>query len=44
MELLRDHRGIYGIGLSEEFDVELAAWRSGVAPDEIPGRFVADRP
>jgi hypothetical protein len=30
VELLRDHRGIYGIGVSELFDVEAIAWSCGI--------------
>lgn len=30
VELLRDCRGPYGIGVAEEFDYEAVAWRCGV--------------
>jgi hypothetical protein len=33
VELLRDGRGIYGIGVSEPFDCEAVAWRCGIMPD-----------
>jgi hypothetical protein len=31
--LLRDGRGIYGIGVSDLFDYEVAAWSCGVEPE-----------
>ena len=31
--LLRDGRGIYGIGVSDLFDYEAAAWSCGVEPE-----------
>ena len=33
VELLRDQRGIYGIGVSELFDFEVVAWSCGVELD-----------
>ena len=27
VQLLRDQRGVYGIGVSEEYDIEALAWR-----------------
>jgi hypothetical protein len=33
IELLRDRRGIYGIGAPDEFDFEALAWNSGVEGD-----------
>jgi hypothetical protein len=30
VELLRDGRGIYGIGVSDEFDIEALAWACGI--------------
>jgi hypothetical protein len=33
VELLRDGRGIYGIGVSEPFDCEAVAWRCGFMPE-----------
>src|SRR5580693_5600618 len=33
VELLRDGRGIYGIGVSDLFDYEAVAWSCGVQPD-----------
>jgi PcfJ-like protein len=33
VELLRDGRGIYGIGVSEPFDYEAVAWRCGFMPE-----------
>jgi hypothetical protein len=33
VELLRDRRGIYGIGAPDEFDFEALAWNSGVEGD-----------
>jgi hypothetical protein len=33
VELLRDGRGIYGIGVSESFDFEAVAWRCGIMPE-----------
>jgi len=29
VELLRDGRGVYGIGVSEQFDYEAIAWSCG---------------
>ena len=33
VELLRDGRGIYGVGVSDLFDYEAAAWSCGVEPE-----------
>jgi hypothetical protein len=33
VELLRDGRGVYGIGISELFDIEAVAWSCGVEPE-----------
>ena len=53
VELLRDARGIYGIGITEPHDLEALAWACGVGPKEAsilaapaaePGaRFAKDR-
>jgi hypothetical protein len=32
VELLRDRRGIYGIGVSDAYDIEARAWACGVEP------------
>jgi hypothetical protein len=32
VELLRDRRGIYGIGVSDAYDIEALAWACGVEP------------
>src|SRR5262245_52754269 len=32
VELLRDRRGIYGIGVSDVYDIEALAWACGVDP------------
>ena len=32
VELLRDRRGVYGIGVSDLFDHEAAAWPCGIEP------------
>jgi hypothetical protein len=33
VELLRDERGVYGIGVSELFDYEAIAWSCGIEPE-----------
>jgi hypothetical protein len=33
--LLRDGRGIYGIGVSDLFDYEAVAWSCGVEPEHV---------
>jgi hypothetical protein len=33
VELLRDQRGIYGIGVSDSFDFEAIAWSCGIEPE-----------
>ena len=33
VELLRDGRGIYGVGVSDLFDYEAGAWSCGVEPE-----------
>jgi hypothetical protein len=33
VDLLRDQRGVYGIGVSELFDFEVVAWSCGVEPE-----------
>jgi hypothetical protein len=33
VELLRDGRGIYGIGVSDWFDYEAVCWSCGIEPD-----------
>jgi hypothetical protein len=33
VELLRDQRGVYGIGISDLFDLEAVAWSCGVEPE-----------
>jgi hypothetical protein len=35
VELLRDGRGIYGVGVTDEFDYEAMAWACGVDPREV---------
>ena len=41
VELLRDQRGVYGIGVSDLFDFEVVAWSCGIEPEaysfERPG-------
>ena len=37
VDLLRDQRGVYGIGVSELFDFEVVAWSCGVEP--VPYTF-----
>ena len=32
VELLRDRRGIYGIGVSDPYDIEALAWACGAGP------------
>jgi hypothetical protein len=55
VELLRDGRGIYGIGVSDLFDYEAIAWSCGVEPEPYsferpsalilrPDRFVDTEP
>jgi hypothetical protein len=55
VELFRDGRGIYGIGVSESFDVEAIAWRCGIIPEPYtflqapalilrPDRFMDTKP
>src|SRR5215831_8105986 len=56
VELLRDGRGIYGIGVSDLFDYEAVAWSCGVEPDPYtyerppsalilrPDRFMDSKP
>jgi hypothetical protein len=34
VELLRDRRGIYGIGVSDAYDIEAVAWACGVDPKD----------
>jgi hypothetical protein len=34
VELLSDQRGVYGIGVSELFDLEALAWACGIEPEE----------
>ena len=34
VELLRDRRGIYGIGVSDAYDIEAVAWACGVDPED----------
>jgi hypothetical protein len=36
VELLRDRRGIYGIGVSDAYDIEAQAWACGI--DETHNR------
>ena len=38
IELLRDRRGIYGIGVSDEYDHEARAWICGVEEDRFGPR------
>ena len=33
VELLRDQRGVYGIGVSDLFDFEVVAWSCGIEPE-----------
>jgi hypothetical protein len=33
VELLRDQRGVYGIGVSDLFDLEAVAWSCGIEPE-----------
>jgi hypothetical protein len=44
VELLRDGRGIYGIGVSDSFDYEALAWSCGIEPNlwehEYPGALI----
>jgi hypothetical protein len=44
VELLRDGRGIYGIGVSDLFDYEAVAWSCGIEPElwehENPGALI----
>ena len=40
VELLRDRRGVYGIGVSELFDFEAVAWSCGIEPE----RHTFERP
>jgi hypothetical protein len=35
VELLRDARGVYGIGVSDLFDLEAVAWSCGIEPADI---------
>jgi hypothetical protein len=44
VDLLRDGRGIYGIGVSESFDYEAIAWRCGVVPEPAPWERPFHRP
>jgi len=48
VELFRDGRGIYGVGVSDLFDYEAVAWSCGVEPDtytvERPPRALILRP
>jgi hypothetical protein len=56
VELLRDQRGVYGIGVSDLFDFEVVAWSCGIEPEAYsferpPGALIlrpdwlaADRP
>ena len=56
VELLRDERGIYGIGVSDLFDFEAIAWSCGIEPEPYtfepspralilrPDRFLDSRP
>jgi hypothetical protein len=34
VELLRDRRGIYGIGVSDAYDIEALAWACGADPKD----------
>ena len=42
VDLLRDQRGVYGIGVSDLFDFEAVAWSCGIEPEYTferpPGR------
>jgi hypothetical protein len=40
VELLRDQRGVYGIGVSDLFDFEAVAWSCGIEPEP----FTFERP
>jgi hypothetical protein len=40
VELLRDGRGIYGIGVSEAFDVDALAWTCGIDPETWQTAYV----
>ena len=40
VELLRDRRGVYGIGVLELFDFEVVAWSCGVELE----RYAFERP
>src|SRR5215469_5731203 len=43
VELLRDRRGIYGIGVSDMFDIHALAWACGINPcshDPNPGYLI----
>jgi hypothetical protein len=40
VELLRDQRGVYGIGVSDLFDFEAVAWSCGIEP----GPYTFERP
>ena len=42
VELLRDQRGVYGIGVCELFDFEAVAWSCGIEPE--PHTFEGPRP
>jgi hypothetical protein len=45
VELLRDGRGVYGIGVSDEFDLEAKAWSCGVEPSPFsPFELSFERP
>jgi hypothetical protein len=48
VELLRDQRGVYGIGVSDLFDFEAIAWSCGIEPEpytfERPPRALILRP
>ena len=44
VELLRDERGIHGIGVSDLFDHEAIAWSCGVEPDLYRSPAPAKRP
>jgi hypothetical protein len=39
VEVLRDGRGIYGVGVSDLFDYEQVAWSCGIEP--MPLTFIA---
>lgn len=40
IELLRDGRGVYGIGVSDLFDHEAVAWSCGIEPE----KYTFERP